>query len=182
MDEMINELKKETEKQEEVSTLRKRFTKEEDRILKYVIQTLGIHNWSEVSKYLPNRTSRQCRDRYNNYLFKDITIHPWTEEEDAIILGKYLLYGNHWAKISTYLDGRSGNNVKNRWHKYLSKRYSSYLSKKKFSYLQNPQPYEVYNPVQIQPIQPVQILNNCPNNQSIVYITYLFNQQPYLNI
>ena len=170
----------EFESPQAISTLRKRFTEEEDRMLKYVIQTLGIHNWSEVSKYLPGRTSRQCRDRYNNYLFKDISFHPWTEEEDAIILGKYLIYGNHWAKISTFLVGRSGNNVKNRWHKYLSKRYGDYLPKKNYNCIQNVQPTPLCYSLQLPQPPPIHILDNGFNhpNQFSVQITYVFNDNP----
>ena len=122
-----------------VSTLRKRFTEEEDNLLKHVIQELHIHNWSEVARYLPGRTARQCRDRYNSYLFKEISNKPWTEEEDAIILRQYPIYGTHWVKISKFLVGRSGNNVKNRWYKYLSKRYSDYISKQDYYKISNQQ-------------------------------------------
>lgn len=175
-----NTNKKETH--QEKSTLRKRFTEEEeDRILKYVIQTLGIHNWTEVSKYLPGRTGRQCRDRYNNYLFKDISFHPWTEEEDQIILNKYLIYGNHWSKISTFLVGRSGNNVKNRWHKYLSKRYINYLPKNNYSYVQNTQQQPLCYSLQLPQPPPIQILDNglYPHNNFSVLITYVINENPF---
>ena len=167
--------------QQEVSTLRKRFTEEEDQKLKYVIQTLGIHNWSEVSKYLPGRTGRQCRDRYNNYLFKDISFRPWTEEEDSIILNKYLIYGNHWAKISTFLVGRSGNNVKNRWHKYLSKRYGKQISKPNFQpQTFQQQHYPICNCIIVQQPQQIQLIDQYPlPNQYAVQITYLINENPF---
>ena len=104
------------------STLRKRFSKQEDKILKHAVDEQGLQNWDEIAQFLPGRTGRQCRDRYNNYLFKEISGKPWSPEEDEIIRQKYQIYGSHWVKISQFLDGRSGNNVKNRWYKYLSKR------------------------------------------------------------
>ncbi|OHS94139.1 Myb-like DNA-binding domain containing protein [Tritrichomonas foetus] len=109
----------------ETSTLRKRFTDDEDKKLKHIVIDLGIHNWEEVSTHMPGRTARQCRDRYNNYLFKEISSTNFTAEEDAIILQKYSEIGPHWVAISQYLVGRSGNNVKNRWYKFLSKIYSN---------------------------------------------------------
>ena len=172
----MQQYNREISSQQEVSTLRKRFTEEEDKKLKYVIQTLGIHNWSEVSKHLPGRTGRQCRDRYNNYLFKDITFRPWTEEEDAIILAKYLIYGNHWSKISTFLVGRSGNNVKNRWHKYLCKRYNEQINKTNFQPQFNQPPSEMNNIIQVQQPPLIQFVNYPFPNQYAVQITYLINE------
>ena len=103
------------------STRRKRFTEAEDNRLKALVKREGIRNWEEIARRMPGRSSRQCRDRYNNYLFKEILHKPWSPEEDKIIVEKYQIYGPHWVKISQFLEARSGNNVKNRWHKYLSK-------------------------------------------------------------
>ncbi|EAY07307.1 Myb-like DNA-binding domain containing protein [Trichomonas vaginalis G3] len=111
---------------ESFSTTRKRFSPEEDAILKKLVQVEGIKDWEEISEQLPGRTSRQCRDRYNNYLFKEIVKRPWTPEEDRIIIEKNKIYGNSWSKIAQFLVGRSGNNVKNRWHKYLYNHYMDY--------------------------------------------------------
>ena len=110
------------------STLRKRFTKEEDALIQHLVLHEGITSWQEIGKRVPGRTSRQCRDRYKNYLFKEVVKKPWTSEEDKIILTQYRNYGAHWVKIAQFLEGRSGNNVKNRWHKYLSKHYKKYIS------------------------------------------------------
>ena len=175
-----------------VSTLRKRFTEEEDNLLKHVIQELHIHNWSEVSRYLPGRTARQCRDRYNSYLFKEISNKPWTEEEDAIILSQYPIYGTHWVKISKFLVGRSGNNVKNRWYKYLSKRYSDYISKQDFYKMQNKQQIKLCQSMEHHTPQTFQSTNdNYKQFQYPVEITNCMKENPspdinnsdlYLNI
>lgn len=107
---------------EEINTSRKRFTLEEDRQLKSLVDKIGVKLWDEIALHMPNRTARQCRDRYYNYLFKEITHQPWTPEEDRLILEKYKEFGPHWVKIAKFLNGRSGNNIKNRWHKYLNKK------------------------------------------------------------
>ena len=122
LQEPFEEIRRVEAPQEELNTSRKRFTQEEDANLKSLVAKLGVKLWDEVALYMPNRTARQCRDRYNNYLFKEITHQPWTPEEDRIILEKYKEYGSHWVKIAKFLNGRSGNNVKNRWHKYLNKK------------------------------------------------------------
>lgn len=180
MEQQFQDYKKCISPSQESTTLRKRFTEEEDNILKHVIQTLGIRNWSEVAKYLPGRSGRQCRDRYNNYLFKDISFRPWTEEEDSIILHKYLIYGNHWAKISTFLVGRSGNNVKNRWHKYLSKRYGEQLTKTNYILPEYQQPAHFYDTIQLQQPEQIQFIDNyLLPTQYAVYVTYIINETPF---
>ena len=107
----------------EQSTLRKRFTTGEDILIKAMAMK-GTMSWDEIARHLPGRTGRQCRDRYNNYLSKKVVPKNWTKEEDQIIIEKYKQYGPRWTIIAKFLDSRSGNNVKNRWYKYISKRES----------------------------------------------------------
>jgi hypothetical protein len=71
---------------------------------------------------MPTRTARQCRDRYSNYLVENLSIDPWSSAEDAVILEKFRELGPRWVQIAKYVTGRSGNQVKNRWHKHLAKR------------------------------------------------------------
>lgn len=101
---------------------RRRFTPDEDRILKASVEAQDPkkRNWSEIAHFLEDRTPTQCRDRYTNYLYKEIKNEPWILEEDLIILRNHQKFGNQWNEIAKFLPGRSGNNVKNRWHKYLA--------------------------------------------------------------
>jgi hypothetical protein len=48
---------------------------------------------------------------------------PWTTEEEEIILEKYKEVGSKWVLIASFLCGRTGNDVKNRWHKHIGKRF-----------------------------------------------------------
>lgn len=106
-------------KQAQTSTLRKRFTPEEDEALRSLVGSKHIKNWDQVAEYLPGRTARQCRDRYNSALNKEIVHRPWTPEEDEIIITKRQELGPKWVQISSFLKNRSGNDIKNRWHKYI---------------------------------------------------------------
>ncbi|EAX91613.1 Myb-like DNA-binding domain containing protein [Trichomonas vaginalis G3] len=105
-----------------IKTHRRRFTPEEDELLKEYVNSGEGHTWEDIARMLNGRTARQCWDRYNNYLYKNLKKDKWTPDEDAIIVNMYNKIGSKWTKIAQMLDGRSGNNVKNRWHKYLSKK------------------------------------------------------------
>lgn len=102
------------------SNYRRRFTPEEDEKLLRVINTYKIKSWDKIAKYMPGRTGRQCRDRYNSALYMKAVAKPWTKEEDAIIVEQYNMIGPKWMKISNKLEGRTGNNVKNRWYKHIA--------------------------------------------------------------
>ena len=110
--------------QEKNECRRRKFTPQEDETLKLLIYKSGSFNWKRISEFMPGRSAKQCRDRYFNYLSEEITSDPWRKEEDEILL-TYLSYiGTKWVEIARHLPGRSGNNVKNRWYKHLSKIYS----------------------------------------------------------
>ena len=65
---------------------RKRFSPEEDKLLKALVAGNRQKSWDQIAREMPGRTARQCRDRYNNYLFKEISGASWTPSEDQIIL------------------------------------------------------------------------------------------------
>jgi hypothetical protein len=98
---------------------RRKFTLEEDLKLQSFVDTFSMNNWDDVARSLPNRSPRQCRDRYNNYLHESLVTCPWTPEEDSLVIRQYHRIGPKWVEIGKMLGGRSGNSVKNRWHKHL---------------------------------------------------------------
>jgi hypothetical protein len=104
---------------------RKKFTKEEDERLKKLVKKYGTKKWEEIASFMPKRCGRQCRNRYFNPLVDNLKKGPWTAEEDALVMDKYAEIGAHWVQISKFLLGRSGNDVKNRWYKILSKKFAS---------------------------------------------------------
>jgi hypothetical protein len=70
------------------------------------------------------RNPRQCRHRYNNYLIDEHQLLPWTQDEEAILVATFQELGPKWVQIATRLPGRTGNDVKNRWHKHIMKRHA----------------------------------------------------------
>lgn len=94
---------------------RQMFTPKEDKQLLELVKEYGDRNWRVISKKMENRTTRQCRERYRNYLSPNLTNGPWTAEEDLLLEQKYVELGPKWAAISQFFKNRSDVNIKNRW-------------------------------------------------------------------
>lgn len=109
---------------------RVKFSKEEDDILQHQVAIFGPRRWNIISHALPGRTPRQCRDRFMNYLNENLVNGPWTTEEDDLLQKLYYQYGPQWSLLRTYFQGRSANNIKNRWNTHFSKRVRKYIPKK----------------------------------------------------
>jgi hypothetical protein len=100
---------------------RSRFTQSEDERLRTLVNQLGNRHWETIAQLMPGRTARQCRDRYKNYLLDSLVSSTWRPEEDQILRQRFAELGPKWVEISKSLQGRSGNDVKNRWYKHLAK-------------------------------------------------------------
>ena len=95
--------------------LRHKFSKSEDEALRKLVAEHGDSNWAIVAACMKNRTPRQCRERFKNYLSPAIKNGPWTAEEEALLERKFKEIGPKWAKIALHFEQRSDVNVKNHW-------------------------------------------------------------------
>ena len=120
-------------------TFRRMFTTEEDELIKHLVEVEGIRNWAQIAEKIEDRTPKQCKDRYNNYLSPGIKNLPWTQAEDQLLLQKVKEFGHKWTKIVNFFPGRGSNNLKNRWHKVLSKEYDQSSSQNKFNFDSSPE-------------------------------------------
>ncbi|EAY03753.1 Myb-like DNA-binding domain containing protein [Trichomonas vaginalis G3] len=92
-----------------------KFTKDEDERLLKIIRQLGTRDWESIASCMKNRSPRQCRERWTNYLMPDLSSAPWTPEEDELLEKLYKIYGSKWSKIAAHLPNRSANIVRNRY-------------------------------------------------------------------
>jgi hypothetical protein len=97
------------------SSGRHMFSQEEDEHLRQLVTQLGDRDWKTIAKQMPNRTTRQCRERYKNYLSPELRNAPWSPAEDALLMDRFAEFGPKWATLATFFNGRSDVSLKNRW-------------------------------------------------------------------
>jgi hypothetical protein len=110
---------------------RRLFTPEEDALLCRVMLEQQFVGWNAVAARIPGRTARQCRDRWANYVCPENKNAPWTDLEDDLLIAKFRELGPRWTSISKFFDGRSENNVKNRWYTHVRQKAENMAAQKK---------------------------------------------------
>ncbi|KAF0894479.1 hypothetical protein E2562_039194 [Oryza meyeriana var. granulata] len=93
------------------------WTAEEDEVLLQHVRTHGPKDWSSIrSKGLLPRTGKSCRLRWVNKLRPNLKSGcKFSAEEERVVIELQAQFGNKWARIATYLQGRTDNDVKNFW-------------------------------------------------------------------
>lgn len=95
----------------------KAWSKHEDELLLNIVHSMQWPmKWTVVAQSLPDRTGKQCRERYVNHLNPRLKVSDWSLQEDATVFHLYNLIGSHWAKMSKIIPGRTDNGIKNRFH------------------------------------------------------------------
>ena len=98
---------------------------EDECLLDLVLQMKHPLKWSVIASSLssrnlnpgvPERTGKQCRERYVNHLNPRLKTTDFTPIEDATIWRMYATVGTKWAIMSKIIPGRTDNNLKNRFH------------------------------------------------------------------
>jgi hypothetical protein len=92
-----------------------KFTQGEDELLVGLVKELGVQDWHGVSRRMPGRNARQCRDRWLNYLSPDVENGPWNGEEEQKLLDLVKQFGPSWKHIATFFPSRTDINIKSRW-------------------------------------------------------------------
>ena len=78
------------------------WSSEDDELLRKQIHTHGLANWKIVaSTFNGDKSSRQCRHRWTNFL-RVSRKGPWTLAEDQLLIIGHAKYGNKWTKVCTH--------------------------------------------------------------------------------
>jgi hypothetical protein len=118
------------------------WTAQEDAQVAELVKKHGT-KWAIVASFMKNRNGKQVRDRYINYLLPNIKTDLWTEAEDQFLINLTYQHGNKWKLISTFIQGRTENQVKSRYYTHLKKRAEDGKSE----YLRNAQAGKVVKSV-----------------------------------
>jgi hypothetical protein len=94
----------------------------EDARLLELVGLFGETDWSSIANHMPDRTPRQCRERYLYFLTPSITNGPWSADEDALLLQKFTEIGSKWKTIAKFFPGRTEINIKNHYSALLRRR------------------------------------------------------------
>jgi hypothetical protein len=97
-------------------TPKKKWTPFEDQILETAVAQFGLDAWRRVAMLVPERSSKQCRERWLGHMAPDNRKEEWSAQEDMVLVEKQAQMGNMWAQIKAFLPGRSLVSVKNRWN------------------------------------------------------------------
>ena len=107
-------------------TARGSWTQAEDEQLINAVSQLGPKKWIDIAKFVPTRTSKQCRERWHHRLDPAIKHDPFEPWEDQIIIEKQREIGNKWSVIAHELPGRSPSSIKNRWYSGLRSQHPTH--------------------------------------------------------
>eukprot|EP00299_Pterocystis_sp_00344_P020214 c9934_g1_i1.p1 GENE.c9934_g1_i1~~c9934_g1_i1.p1 ORF type:complete len:231 (+),score=5.36 c9934_g1_i1:68-694(+) len=102
----------------------------EDELLEQAVAKYGPKRWSLIASLVPNRTSKQCCERWHAYLRPGINRGDWTPEEDRIVENLIDRFGCRWSLIASHLPGRTDVAIKNRFRAYLTTKISPKNSKR----------------------------------------------------
>jgi hypothetical protein len=92
-----------------------KFSPDEDFKLCQLVNEHGPNAWRVVAKFLPGRNSRQCRERWLNYLNPGLNSNPWTAAEDALLEQTYTAIGPRWVYMMRFFPNRTDAMIKNRF-------------------------------------------------------------------
>lgn len=101
------------------------FSQEEDAKLLSLVRIFGANQWKVVSAAMVTRNSRQCRERYNNYLNPALRSDSWTQDEDEQLCQLIEKHGPRWSCIARNFGDRSVSAVRDRHVELVRNRFLS---------------------------------------------------------
>ena len=111
----------------------RRFTQEEDETLTKLVKLYGAGNWLFIASCMKTRNSRQCKDRWYQYLSPESNQSPWTEEEEKKLRELVQQYNGRWLEIGKFFEGRALSQIRNKWRTLERRRVVGKERRSKYS-------------------------------------------------
>ena len=111
--------------------INRRFTIQEDNKLKELVSIYGEKSWILIASKMGNRNSRQCKERWCQYLSPSANKNPWTKEEEERLKILVKELNGKWIEIAKHFNGRADAQIRNKW-KTLQRRMGLLPKKKNF--------------------------------------------------
>jgi hypothetical protein len=111
-----------------------KFTYEEDLIISWFVREHGP-NFMNIQLFVPNRTAKQCREKWKNYLDPTIKQEAFSREENTLLIEKYFEKKGKWSLIAKFFNGRTDVKLKNQFDYLKRNQYIDFNQEKLF--LQN---------------------------------------------
>lgn len=93
----------------------RKWTPEEDDMLRKVVYEHGESNWEAIAKQMSDRTVYQCYRRWHEGFNPNIKKGSWTVDEDQRLTELVSEFGMKWAVIAKAMEGRTSNQCRQRW-------------------------------------------------------------------
>jgi len=109
-----------------------RWTPQEDFLLLQLVNQFG-RCWNIISKIFKNRSNKQVKIRYDEYINPKICFDKFNGTEDDLIIKLYPIYLNKWSKYQSHLPNRSQKRIKLRYL-FLTSKNNNVANSDNYSY------------------------------------------------
>lgn len=94
----------------------RRWTKEEDQILRKAVEKFNASHWKSIAELVPNRDHVQCLQRWKKVLKPGLVKGAWQPHEDKALVELINRPGiNGWSQIAKEIPGRTPKQCRERW-------------------------------------------------------------------
>jgi hypothetical protein len=145
--EFLNKLAKPKGEKKKTARGKRLWERFEDEAVEQLVQKYGVKKWSLIAEKLNTeykikaRNGKQCRERWRNHLDPSVKKLPLSDEEEKLVFEKHREYGNKWAEIAKYMNGRTDNVIKNYFYATLRRQFRKIT--KKIKGKSHPPPEEI---------------------------------------
>jgi hypothetical protein len=101
---------------------RRKFSLQEDQLLSSLVAEHGSRNWTKIASLMGDRSVRQCKERWANYLSQAPDGASWTLADDLLLERLVIERGHKWKAMEAHFPGKTDIQIKNRHNVILRRR------------------------------------------------------------